>query len=75
MFTVQLAVGAVGRKELETGYPIRVIIDDKMEQLIRQASGMGRVVIGSNHGPRVDVEQWTARAWHAIAYLRQCILC
>jgi hypothetical protein len=33
VFTVQLAVGLVGRKELETGYPIRVIIDDKTEGL------------------------------------------
>ena len=29
------------------------------------SSGKGRVVIGPDHGPRVDVEQGTARAWLA----------
>jgi hypothetical protein len=36
VFTAQLAVGAVGRREDETGYPIRVIINNKMH---RGASG------------------------------------
>jgi hypothetical protein len=36
VFMAQLAVCAVGRRELETGYPIRVIIDDKMDTFMRQ---------------------------------------
>ncbi len=33
---------------------------------IHFSSGKGRVVIGPDHGPRVDVEQGTARAWLAL---------
>ncbi len=33
VFTAQLAVCAIGRREAETGYPIRVVIDDKMDKL------------------------------------------
>ncbi len=33
---------------------------------IRFSSGKGRVVIGPDHGPRVDVEQGTALAWLAL---------
>ncbi len=36
VFTAQLAVGAVGRRDAETGYPIRVIINDKMDKLRRK---------------------------------------
>jgi hypothetical protein len=36
VFTAQLAVGAVGRREAETGYPIRVITNVKMDKLMRQ---------------------------------------
>ena len=42
VFTAQLAVGAVGRREAETGYPIRVIIDDKMDKLMRQEMEEGQ---------------------------------
>ncbi len=33
VFSAQLAVCAIGRREAETGYPIRVIIYDKMDKL------------------------------------------
>jgi hypothetical protein len=33
---------------------------------IHVSSGKGRVVIGPDHGPRVDVEQGTALAWLAL---------
>jgi hypothetical protein len=33
VFTAQLAVCAIRRRKAETGYPIRVIIDDKMDKL------------------------------------------
>ena len=33
---------------------------------IHFSSGEGRVVIGPDHGPRVDVVQGTARAWLAL---------
>jgi hypothetical protein len=36
VFAAQLAMGAVGRKKLETVYPVRVIIDDETDNLVRQ---------------------------------------
>ena len=41
---------------------------------IHVSSGKGLVVIGPDHGPRVDVEQGTARAWLAltIAHAEWC---
>ncbi len=33
---------------------------------IHFSSGKGRVVSGPHHGPRVDVEQGTSRAWLAL---------
>ena len=33
---------------------------------IHFSSGKGRVVSGSHHGPRVDVEQGTSLAWLAL---------
>ena len=38
--------------------------------LIHFSSGRGRVVSGPHHGPRVDVEQGTARAWLALTIAR-----
>jgi hypothetical protein len=35
-------VGGVGRREAETGYPIRVIINDKMDKLMRQEMQNGQ---------------------------------
>jgi hypothetical protein len=42
VLTPQLAVGAVGRREAETGYPLRVIIDDEMDKLKRQEMQEGQ---------------------------------
>ena len=42
VFTAQLAVGAIGRREAETGYPIWVIIDNKMDKLMRQIMQEGQ---------------------------------
>ncbi len=49
---------------------LRTLIRGKVTQdwffPIHFSSGKGLVVIGPDHGPRVDVEQGTARAWLAL---------
>jgi hypothetical protein len=45
VLTPQLAVGAIGRREAETGYPLRVIIDDEMDKLKRQEMQEGQIQI------------------------------
>ncbi len=65
VFTAQLAVGAVGRRELETGFPIRVIIDENMDKLMRQEMQEGQP--GEEGGLRQSAASMPRKVLHGQA--------
>ena len=69
VFTAQLAVGAVGRREAETGYPIRVIIDDKMDNLLRQEQQQGQS--GDEGGLRQSTSSMPCKVLHGQAQVSE----
>ncbi len=65
VFTVQLLVRAVGRREAETGYPIRVIINEKMDKLQRQEMQEGQS--GEEGGLRQSSSSMPCKVLHGQA--------
>ena len=65
VFTAQLLVRAVGRREAETGYPIRVIIDEKMDELQRQEMQEGQS--GEEGGLRQSSSSMPCKVLHGQA--------
>ena len=65
VLTAQLAVGAVGRREAETGYPLRVIIDDEMDKLKRQEMQEGQ--LGEEGGLRQSSSSMPRKVLHGQA--------
>ena len=69
VLTAQLAVGAVGRREAETGYPLRVIIDDEMDKLKRQEMQEGQS--GEEGGLRQSSSSMPRKVLHGQAQVSQ----